>query len=477
MFRVAQIDTLQNIDLLADGGGKLIFGPRASEAQLLLSSFQKYLKGRDATFHAFYKNFTPQKSGLLDNIEEYGLIFVNDTKKQAILRNSLIYRLQAILLSNKEKCDAGCKKERSARISEVRSILTKADTLSPEFGKDLRSILQRYVLLGLTSTESRPTTYFAEGQSSIGELANMILSPSSGSTTRYRLLSEIFNEYVVAGGTRAQLDENMQGFIRILITGKTLEEADFLPLVFYINEYLSLKNDDIDSTALSMANSMVTLAGRYLETRNKKDEKFATLSVLFFTFSSLFERMHTHIGTRFFEGPEDRRVLKKEYQDESGARIDTDFINRYEELLLILEKFNENQKDFYLASLGSASTDTTNLFDQLTRILGLHKKTLTIWKDYRLYENNLNLSDESRNIQSIVISDMESSDTIIEYISTFTGVNPTKTRIINSPESDGHFIVETEIQGVPFQFRIRGKERFLENIEFTDIAGIKQNLR
>ncbi len=102
---------------------------------------------------------------------------------------------------------------------------------------------------------------------------------------------------------------------------------------------------------------------------------------------------------------------------------------------------------------------------------------MAIFKDYTTYVNNLNLSDESKNIQAIIVKNTESPESIKAYVNTFSEINTERTRITNTPETDGYFLVETEIRGLPFRFRIRGVEKYLENIEYLDASGTSQIFR
>ncbi len=267
----------------------------------MFSSIQEYLKKRDTRFREFYKNFTVQDGSSREEIEKYSTFLVNDTKKKVLLRNSLIQDLQSILQSSNSACDTVCTKKRAEHMNDIQNILRTAESLDTSTAEDFREIIKRYVFLGLTHTDTRPTSYFVEGRSPIGDLASTILPAGSDLMSRYRILSEIFNEYLIAQGDEKKLDENMQNFIRVLVTGKTIENTELLPLIFYIKEYLTLRNEDINISSLGMASSMITLADRHLDAQKDTSKKFDSLSIFLYTFVSLFDQSHENIVTRFFE--------------------------------------------------------------------------------------------------------------------------------------------------------------------------------
>lgn len=201
----------------------------------------------------------------------------------------------------------------------------------------------------------------------------------------YALLSEIHAAHYYGNKDASKLDEYLSAYVRSLLTGKVIRKAEFLPYSFFLKEYLSREGFVIGKTSLDIALSLVNVSNEYYDTLERDEQKFSTLTVLYYTYSKIVDRSKKAIAAEFFEQGEDGPKLKDEFIDQAGnSSLPAGFSDSLESLLKSFETSHaQKQRTLYASFLAKSPdkkiSDTLGLFDKSLSAL---REQYAIFSDY-----------------------------------------------------------------------------------------------
>ncbi len=410
--------------------------------------------------------------------EEFGWYFLNREKKSAILKGKILRDIRNLAVS--ERCESTQKcQSATAGIASVADTLTEMETLDPALREYGLEAIRRAYYLSYYESLGRADEYFRLKTSNAFVTAVVRTTPGiKVEAGDYAVLSEIHAAHYYGDKDAAKLDEYLNAYVRSLLTGKVIRKSEFLPYSFFLKEYLSREGFVIGKTSLDIALSLVNVSNEYYDTLDRDEQRFSTLTVLYYTYSKIIDRARKAITAEFFEQGEDGPKLKDEFVDQAGnSSLPAGFADSLESLIKSFETSHAvKQRNLYSSFLAKSPdkkiSDTLGLFDK--SLSGLREQ-YSIFSDYPGYVQQLSLNAETREASGIVFGKKYPTEAEIrKYFSEFNGVQTDTLKVMNDPKEDGYYEIEVMISGRKFSFELVTDEGYLIRDVVFD-AGGQQN--
>lgn len=319
ILRISTINTIRYVDLK----NPTLENPILNGDKAALAFFKNNLdfeRTRADSFSSAYASIFRLSENVAsqDFSEEFGWYFVNQEKKAAILKGRILRDIRNLAVS--ERCESTQKcQSANVGIASIAETLTEMELLDPalrEYG--LESIRRAYYLSYYESL-SRSDEYFRSKTSNAFVSAVVRTTPGiKVEAADYALLSEIHAAHYYGDKEATKLDQYLNTYVRSLLTGKVIRKTEFLPYSFFLKEYLSREGFVISKTTLDIALSLVLISNEYYDTVEKDDQKFSTLTVLYYTYSKIVDRVRKATASEFFEQKDGGAYLKDEFVDQAG---------------------------------------------------------------------------------------------------------------------------------------------------------------
>lgn len=473
ILRVSTINTIRYVDLKEPTGDD----PVLSGDPAALAFFRKNLefeRGQATEFGKAYANVfrLSENVSSSDLSEDFGWYFVNKEKKSAILKGKLLRSLRNLAVS--ERCE-GSKCESSDRaVSSIANTISSMEDIDPALRDYGLAAIRRAYYLSYYESLGRADAYFQSKTSNAFVTAVVRTTPGiKVEYGDYALLSEMHAARYYGDKDSANLDEYLNSYVRSLLSGKVIRKAEFLPFSFFLKEYLSREGFAISRTTLDIAYSLVSVSNDYYETLATDDQRFSTLTVLYYTYSKICDRIRKATALAFFEQREDGAYLKEEYVDEGGnPDLPAGFVDSFDILVKAFDStYSRKQYELYASFLNRPSskkvTDTATILEK--SLQGLRDQR-SIFLDYGTYKQRLALNDANRKASGLVLAkEMPTEEDVRAYFSKFNGVDAPSLKVNNDYRKDGFYEVSVTINGRDFAFRVTPDEGYLvENLTFVN---------
>lgn len=137
-----------------------------------------------------------------------------------------------------------------------------------------------------------------------------------------------------------------------------------------MKEYLSREGFSISKTSIDLALSLVNVSNEYYETLSTDSQRFSTLTVLYYAYSKIIDRIGKAASVEFFEQKDGATYVKSEYLDEAGnVDLPAGFAESFESFVKAFDTtYSRKQRELYSSFLKSASdkkaSDTSTLLDK-----------------------------------------------------------------------------------------------------------------
>ncbi len=483
ILRISTINTIRYVDLRDPKGGDVVLGKDSSA----LEFFQKNLAFEKSQAALFSKTYAEtfrlsERIAKSDFSEEFGWYFVNAEKKAAILKGRLLRDLRNLAVS--ENCDDSNQcKNASAGISAIARTVSEMEGVDSELKSFASHAIRQAYYLSYYEPLSRGDAYFQS------KTANAFVTAVAKTTPEvsveygdYALLSEIHAARYYGEKTSEQLGRYLNAYVHSLITGKAIRKSEFLPFSFFLKEYLSQEGFSINKTSLDLTLSLVNVSGEYYDTLASDDQRFSTLTVLYYTYSKIFDRIRKATASEFLEQREGAAYVKPEYLDDAGhPDLPLGFVDSFESLVKSFEtSYAKKQRQLYASFLSKSPekrvSDTSTLLDKA--LSGL-KEQLSIFTDYPAYLQKISLDDASRRASGILFdAEYPNEEEVREYFSFFNGVEASFLRLKNDIKETGFYEVEVPIAGRNFRFELLPQEGYLiRNLTFFNGGELVETFR
>lgn len=474
ILRIATVNTIRYVDLKNASGDDPVLGKDAEAREF----FAKNLEFEKVRADEFGKAYS-EVFRLTDNVpktdlsEEFGWYFVNLEKKSAILRGKMLRSLRNLAVA--ERCEGATKcPDANKIVTEITDVLSDMESVNPELKRYGISAINQAYYLSYYEPLRRNDAYFRSKTSNafVSVVTHAVPSVKIENAD-YALLSEMHAAHYYGDRDSDKLDDALNSYVRSLLSGKAIRKTEFLPFSFFLKEYLSREGFVVNRMSLDIAFSLVAVSNEYYETLSSDDQKFSTLTVLYYTYAKIFDRIRKANAAEFLEQREEGVYLKDSYVDQGGnPDLPTGFADSFEALVEAFETpYFKTQRTLYASFLGKNRdrkvSDTSTLLDK--SLSGL-KEQLTIFTDYGAYKQRLALDESSREASGLVFEkEYPSEDEIRKYFSEFTGVETDTLKVINDPKKDGYSQIDVQILGRPFSFRLFSDEGYrIEGLTFVD---------
>lgn len=302
ILRISTINTIRYVDLKEPTSEN----PILNGDKEALAFFQKNLdfeRERGKAFSKAYATIFRLSENVSSNdlAEEFSWYFVNREKKAAILKGRMLRDIRNLAVS--ERCDNAQKcQSANVGIASIAETLTEMETLDPALREYGLEAIRRAYYLSYYESLGRSDEYFRSKTSNAFVSAVVRTTPGiKVEAADYALLSEIHAAHYYGDNDAAKLDEHLNAYVRSLLTGKVIRKTEFLPYSFFLKEYLSREGFAISKTTLDIALSLVLVSSEYYDTIEKDDQRFSTLTVLYYTYSKIVDRVRKASAAEFFE--------------------------------------------------------------------------------------------------------------------------------------------------------------------------------
>lgn len=441
---------MRYVDLKQSSGNEAVFG-KDSVAQAFFEKATQYELAAAKSMQKAYDNAFRLSEKFPDNefAEDFGWYFVNDKKKVVILKARLLRELRSIAVA--DKCEAGGKCQNpSGIIAELVDTVNTMGEFDPELKRYALAAIRQAYHLSYYQSLSRGDAYFSSKTSNAFATAVSRTTPGvKVENGDYGILSEILAAYYYGEKTPADVDKYLNSYVQSLLTGKVIRKTEFLPFSFFLKEYLSREGFVVSGTALDIARSLVSVSNEYYETLTSDEQRFSTLTILYYTYSKIGDRIRNSTLSEFFEKREDGLHLKAEYLDEASLpKPPEGFQESYEQFIKAFEtQYSKNQRSLYSQALSKSSgkrvADMLSVFEK--SLSGL-KDQYAIFADYGTYLQRISLDEATRSAQGVILEkEYPSVEEIREYFSQFNGLDASSLSVTNDYKKDGFYQVEATI--------------------------------
>lgn len=474
VFRVGQLSTLSIGDPYSEAGFARIFGNNIADVRALFDEYQKYYQNRQAEIQKVIAKMKPLASGGLTKLDEFGLLFVNNQKKRAILEGSLISLLQTMVLLDSDNCTF-CKDKSitpTQVTAQIQERLRDLAAVDPAAYENARGLVRKYLTFGSSVNALHSSEYYGIGGSILTNVYQSTFATSPGKDQKvYKLLTDLYSQYYFGSKDQAGLQKNLASYVTYLVNSKSMGEREFLGFTYFLKEFLNSQGTSDDANVRLFA-QLMSIAEKYIESLEDDRQKTNMLSVFYFTFNSISNRLESGIQTRFFDGTVDNLVLKPEYMAGDQANIPAEAISTIDSLIQGQRLFLAKYQAMYLIALGNTDDSSVNYFTQFTNSNAKLANLLSIMKNYEDYRTQLDLSDTSKGATGLVVDSQNLSlDAITKYLSVFSGLDIGSLQLKNDFAKDGFYQVQVPIFGKPFQFKMYPQGNRIEEVVITESNG------
>lgn len=261
-----------------------------------------------------------------------------------------------------------------------------------------------------------------------------------------------------------------------------IRKSEFLPFSFFLKEYLSQEGFAISKTSLDLTLSLISVSGEYYDTLTADDQRFSTLTVLYYTYSKIVDRIRKATASEFLEQKEGAAYIKPEYLDDAGyPDLPLGFVDSFESLVKSFEtSYAKKQRQLYASFLAKTPekkiSDTSTILDKA--VSGLREQ-LSMFTDYGAYLQKISLDEASRRASGILFdAQYPDEGEIREYFAFFNGVDASSLQLKNDIKETGYYDVEVMIAGRKFQFELLPQEGYLiRNLAFMNGGQLVETFR
>jgi hypothetical protein len=469
IFRISQLQTLAIALPKSPESYSKVFDTQDQKAKDL---FNKALAERNksrAALSKFVWALKEEDGSAISFLERYGAFFINDQKKWALYRWILGKRLQDLLKISQKSCGDICKKESTTialKVTEIKEIREKLLALSQENKTTIDALITDYVLLVSLGFDGKNQGSFSAAQKALVTLSKEIYSIAPNQFT-YIPFSELYTRYIFGDLSEIGIAEDFQKNLGVLIDSKSLPEEEFSGFVFFLKGYLS-SAATISDSQINLFRQFIQIARDYIPTIKDAQKRSATLSLFFYSFGTIANHLTELTAKEYFTRDTlSDTELKTQYLSGGSPIVQPGFIKSFSDLILVFDDFDVLFKAEFQETLDINQSSWEILDSRTTAIKGFEsiRELYAIFTKYGEYRTNISLWESAKNATGLQIEKKPLSlRTLIEYMSTFSWVDPSSIQIINNIELDSFYRLSANIYGRDFIFKLTPSGNLIEQV-------------
>ncbi|MCK9272651.1 hypothetical protein M0P65_03835 [Candidatus Gracilibacteria bacterium] len=404
-------------------------------------------------------------------IENYPFLFLNDTKKDIILKNNLSQNiLNFIKSSNSDEKDFYQKNK-----TLIKNSLEEMKQNQATYDDGLKILKNYYYLSYYPSIFQNNDNILIKDKNNFTKLLNEILN--DGGNDNYVTLSDIYLAYSFYGLSFNSLNSYIDLYLGNLISSKSISKERFGGFSFFLREYL-INNINSSSNSLNILKYMFDLTEKYYSNfKGTNDQKISLLSNTFYNYRKIISKLNIIIVESFFVKKDKGYVLKDEFGGENSVQLPAGILDNLKFIYKVGVSNLAQKKDFYYKALGTAaSPNIIEYYSSLMKEYDSLKYKISIFEDYNSYIVKLNLNKENKDLKGLDYNNSDnqlSVSNIRNYLSQFNQVDINSLNILNSSslKKDGFYDVSINISQVQFNFKLNPNGNTVYNLTYKDPNG------
>ncbi|EKD30440.1 MAG: hypothetical protein ACD_78C00060G0001, partial [uncultured bacterium (gcode 4)] len=473
ILRISLINSLHYLDLKNQEDLGSLFRWENKEDSYFLVSVTDYIKKRVLSFNKLYTEIlSADAEKLTKNIllNPDNILFVNDTKKEIILRNLLQKEILQLLQKDPTK-----KPDDTA----LRGILSEMKEKSPRLYEAGMATMKRYYYVTSFSRFAHSDkAFFVTNTDSpyLSKIEGILWKKKFGHNESYRHLSDIFSLYYFSDLSFDNLNTFVNELLANIIDNKILKKDEFLSFTFFVTEYLSGWPFPPSRETLEIASLLSTLTTDYYNTLRDDSKRSVLLSTIFYNYNKIFSRLNRTFTETFFSQTPQGIVLKDEYVSGNTPTFPQDFLDSFKSVTDSIGNDIESKKQkFYTLTQMKQDSNMTDNFTLLSDTLTYTKKLRDIFLDYPEYLKSIKLNDKNKDARGILIVQTQemSRENLETYLSTFNNISLSSLQIFNNFKKDGFYDVQVGIWGNMFTFKLWSQGHTISDVSYIDTSSKK----
>lgn len=476
ILRISLINSLHYLDLKNQEDFGLLFRWANKNDVYFLITVTDYIKKRIISFNKLYTEILSADSEKLTKnilLNPDNILFVNDTKKEIILRNLLQKEmLQFIQKDSIKKPDD----------TALREILSQMKEKSPHLYEAGMATMKRYYYATSFSrfTHATDKAYSISNLDSphLSKIEDILWKKKTGYNESYHYFSDIFSLYYFADLTFDNLNIFINELLSNIIDNKVLKKDEFLSFTFFVTEYLSGWPFPPNKETLQIISLLSSLTDDYYNTLMDNSKRSVLISTIFYNYNKIFSRLNRTFTETFFMQTPEGILLKEEYLTSGNPNFSQDFLDSFKRMTDSIKKNIESKKQiFYTLTQIKQDSNMSDNYTLLSETLAYTKKLRDIFLNYPEYLKSIELNDKNKEARGILIINKQemSRENLETYLSSFNNIDLSSLQIFNNFKKDGFYDVQVNIWGNTFTFKLWSEGHTISDISYMD-SSLKKHI-
>ena len=476
ILRISIVDSIRYVNLKTANDRKMLFAwETLKQDEDFFLHVQEDISARIQAFANLYSTLLKPNTkdiSIPPLLSTSNTFLINDSKKEVLLKNSLIENIWQLFQNTKKSKEA-------LLISQIDMTIADMKALSPHVYLDGLTLLRRYYNIALFSHFVKKDNIFdfSSQESPLIALTERIIPKNVQlkQNEYYTHLWDIFSVYYFLALTQDELNRYFKENLKKIIENKVLPKTEFLSFTFFVTQYLSTGPVIPNEDAMNIISYLFQITNDYY-LYNKSDEKkiAPVTSIIFYNYNKIFTKIHTLFLSTFFNQTIDGLLLKDEYVLWGEVKLEQNFIDSFKSVILNAKADVESKKN---------TLSTKNLFQSDPLIIDNYNllKTrlesfdifISMFDNYPKYLNDFNLNEASKKAQGILMEkgNEMSKEQAQSYLKDFNNLDLSSLQVTNNFKQDGFYQIQVIIWGNTFRFKLWEQDHSIADISYKDTLG------
>lgn len=475
LLRISTINKIYYFDSKNENKRPLISSSIEKESKELFKILKSDLENKFSLYKDLFANIIEKAEKPNINwtslAENYPFLFLNDTKKDIILKNNLSQNILNFVSSTNSKQENFYSKNKTA----IKNSLEEMRQNETTYNDWLKIIKNYYYLSYYSNVFKQNEDILIKDKNNYSKLLNEILN--IGWNDNYMTLSDIYLAYSFYWLSFNSLNTYIDLYLWNLISSKSISKDKFWWFSFFLREYL-INNIDSSSNSLNILKYMFDLTEKYYTNfKGTDDQKINLLSNTFYNYRKIISKLNIIVVESFFTKKDKWYVLKDEYWWESSVQLPANILDNLKFIYKVWVSNLTSKKDFYYKALWTAaSSNIIEYYSSLMKAYDSLKYKIGIFEDYNSYILKLNLNKENKDLKWLDYSNSDnqlSVSNIQDYLSQFNQVDINSLNILNSSSlnKDWFYNVSIIISQFQFNFKLNPNGNTVYDLIYKDSNG------
>lgn len=320
----------------------------------------------------------------------------------------------------------------------------------------------------------REVDYYTKGGSILVSVYQDVFQ-KSGTKGAYRLLTELYSQYYFPrdketplSTIQSHLEKSLKDYVVYLVNTKSMKEEEFIGFVYFLKEFLTA-NREINGVTVELFSQIVSISGSYIATIDDPDMRFQGLSVVYYTFSTIANRLYENIYATYFTIRDEKFYLKPEYVSGAEPNLPQGLVSAIDKSLKAFDVFNSTYGEFFVASLNAENSNIIDSKSLSESAFVAIRQMYAIVTDYQVYLVKSSVKEGGTSTLEAREREMHTPETVKKYFSQFKGMDTDSFTIVNDPKEEGFYRISAIVDGRKFRFAFLPESTVMREIIFIDI--------